>query len=447
MSVYDEEITDALAATDDTDPGAVFQNAITDAATVADVAARFPTFYRSTGEAVTLTDTLSLVFHPSGIGSLVIGNGSVRHTLVVAATGLCGEAGEADLTLPELTLAVTALCGGGGTAALELPPFFDDVDEENGVGINGTAGTGTPELPALEAAGGDTERVGTGESIMPALEVSATGLTGSAGTAALTLPDLSIDTSGALSPTGTGASTMPLFTVSAWMVAGNTGTCAATLVLLTATGTGKTGVVGTAALTLPMLTDSSSGNEDQITGTESATLPMFIVDAYGGTDEIAGMAADYFLVAVAAMNTGNFGTSEYYDYNFASFCRHDGSHYGGGADGIYLLSGATDNGTAIAASIEKREMDLGTAKMKRLTDVYLQLRSDGNYTIKIVGDGNVVEIPVTDAGANLHAKKVDLPRGLMGRRVGFGFSNASGSDFTLDDFEFEWEVLSRRSRR
>ncbi|MEO7127577.1 MAG: hypothetical protein ABI040_01715, partial [Rhodoferax sp.] len=74
---------------------------------------------------------------------------------------------------------------------------------------------------------------------------------------------------------------------------------------------------------------------------------------------------------VWAINLDSMGSTSYSGYPFNSFARIGDRYYGAGDAGISELSGATDNGAPIRASIDFGQRDFGTATKKTVEQCFL----------------------------------------------------------------------------
>ena len=118
-------------------------------------------------------------------------------------------------------------------------------------------------------------------------------------------------------------------------------------------------------------------------------------------------------------------------------------------DGIYDLSGDTDDGAPIAAKLRFALTNLGTGRMKRLDAAYLGYTASGSLLFKTVH--------TTDAGGKVAYAyrlvprqpgvaaegRVQFARGLESLYWGFELHNINGSDFDLEALEVREMVMNR----
>lgn len=146
---------------------------------------------------------------------------------------------------------------------------------------------------------------------------------------------------------------------------------------------------------------------------------------------------------VWVVNTETSASWQYDDYGFNSFLERDGEYYGVTSNGVYQLSGETDNGAEIDAVIE-----LGSARLKsrmRVPNVYANVASDGRMIVKVQVDGGepwYYEARSSSEELNVH--RFDIGRGLLGTNWTLTLMNQDGGDFDLAGMEFLPVATNRR---
>lgn len=149
-----------------------------------------------------------------------------------------------------------------------------------------------------------------------------------------------------------------------------------------------------------------------------------------------------------SINTRTAAASEYENYPFSSMAVIGGIPYGTGPDGIYRLTGDTDNAAPIHASVYTGLTDFGSSYLKQLPAAWIGLTSTGEMVLKVV---------TTDKGrkkenwyrmkARPHGAPVDSrfspAKGLEGRYWGFKIENLDGADFQLDSLKL-WPLAMKR---
>ncbi|MDN5937285.1 MAG: hypothetical protein L0H83_01350 [Salinisphaera sp.] len=143
--------------------------------------------------------------------------------------------------------------------------------------------------------------------------------------------------------------------------------------------------------------------------------------------------------------------TEYRNYPFNSFCRMpDNTYYGAMADGIYRLDGDDDAGTSIEARIRGGLEQFGTARAKRLPEMFLGYRASGDMVLKVIVTSETgakqehwYKVIPRAAGATRESR-VKIGRGLKSVYYGWELANVDGADFALDEIAFHPMILERR---
>ena len=134
--------------------------------------------------------------------------------------------------------------------------------------------------------------------------------------------------------------------------------------------------------------------------------------------------------------------SRYTGYGFNSFATIDGKHYGAKADGVYLLEGATDAGTDIDVGMVLGKLDFGTAKHKRVDNVYVGVSTTKALYLKVTAEGQTYTYQARSVSANLQQQRFDPGKGL--RANFFEFELIGKGQVELSGVEFRAVPLSRR---
>lgn len=184
---------------------------------------------------------------------------------------------------------------------------------------------------------------------------------------------------------------------------------------------GSVGIVGNLSVTQPEMLSTWG----KLSVTQSASFSSWT----------APQEANLFAYA---MNIKTGETSVYTNYAFKFVIRIGHEYYGVKSDGLYQLTGNTDNGTAIDARIRTAETDFGSSFQKRMPYVYLD--SDTATTIKPTADG----AGSTTYDSSFHGRRTHLSRGLTGRFWAVEVANKSGAAMKLGSLELLAEQLSRK---
>jgi PKD repeat protein len=356
------------------------------------------------------------------------------------------------------------------TANLILPAF-----QENG-GVSGmncgaanipnfnSDGSGTNDMVAdmplwVCNAGGYWMATSRGEGWLPYFQISATHIQ-LINEMIATFPYFTLEAQA--EPAIGVTATLPLFTLDAMLLTGEIGSAIITLPLMTGFAETALNVTMLGTMTLPMfILDGTLLNGTIITAdnmlpaftcygilvrvqastsTAYLVLPMFTLDAYAKS-----VAIEQY--SVYAVNLKNMGISKYTNYNFNSLCKWQGQYFGINDNGLYVLEGDNDHGTAISAVIETGRDDFKMRNIKRLADAFLTMRGDGEYVFGfITEEGEVYEFPVTSNELDAGTIKIDGGKGGRSQYWGIRFRNVAGAKFEIEALEINAEMLRRRHR-
>lgn len=167
---------------------------------------------------------------------------------------------------------------------------------------------------------------------------------------------------------------------------------------------------------------------------------LFVSDTLGTNDALIAYAVN--------ANTGALTT--YNNFNINSFAQLNGKFYGMTDAGLVELTGDTDNGIAIDASIKLGTTELGTDTvatelLKRLPAVYLGVNTAGDMLLNVTANGATNTYQLTAAtSTSLHTGRLLLGKGVASRYWDFELTNVDGADFTLDSITFYPVALGRR---
>lgn len=144
------------------------------------------------------------------------------------------------------------------------------------------------------------------------------------------------------------------------------------------------------------------------------------------------------------INASTKANSRYQNFDMNSLTKWGDKYVGATSEGLFELSGDTDDGVPIEASITTANTDFGTVMRKRMPYVYFGLKASDAMRIKVYtddGDENEYEMPLSDI---LRNQRTTLGRGLNSRYWQFMVRNTNGGDFTIDTAEFFATMQSRR---
>lgn len=336
---------------------------------------------------------------------------------VLAMTGDSPQAARITLRAPRPALAMAGVTGTTGELTLVSPRVVLEM-------VSGSAMVLEGPLPTLAMAGviGDTAQFML-RAPRPALVMA--GQTEYLGTLDLSPPTIGLALEGTIGITGTFARNLPKPTLRMTGVVGATGTLAIEAPLPELVLVGSFAAVGVLAIEGPAI-----------------SLVMSGVTA-GTVVQVAATRLTY------ALQTERLALTQYTNFPFNSFAVFGGRYLGASSDGIFELTGDTDNGTAIAATARFGITDMGTSMLKRVNSVYVGYRAAlGKRALLLRVTTN--ETQQRDYGvkpsisAGLHTTRVDLGLGVESRYWQFELRNRDGADFSVDTVDVAVTPLRRR---
>lgn len=144
------------------------------------------------------------------------------------------------------------------------------------------------------------------------------------------------------------------------------------------------------------------------------------------------------------VNPNTFASARYQGFNFNSFCQYQGQYYGCADNGIHLLEGDDDNGTAIDAYIATGNVKPFSRSQSRLMSAYLLVSNSGSMFVKVIYGDVVYTYEMPDISPHLKERRVKVGKGLKSTFYRFEISNKDGADFDLDSFKIFPIELTRR---
>jgi hypothetical protein len=146
------------------------------------------------------------------------------------------------------------------------------------------------------------------------------------------------------------------------------------------------------------------------------------------------------------VNTTTRAPSRYAGHSFNSFAKIGDTYYGAAADGLYALSGSTDAGTAIIASVLTMSTNAGSIQQKNVPTAYVGVRASGAIQLNVTTDDGIAhQYTLTEhSGDSVHNERVLLGKGARGAYWQFELTNPDGQDFEVDYLEILPVILTRR---
>lgn len=143
-------------------------------------------------------------------------------------------------------------------------------------------------------------------------------------------------------------------------------------------------------------------------------------------------------------NTDSGANWTYRDWDFNSFGAWQGRYFAAGAEGLFELTGDTDNGAPIISSVLTGKSDLGTVQLKRMAYVYVGATADGGMTLIVhTDDGQINEYAIS-ARELLQNSRTGIGKKLRSKYWQLEFTNPDGGDFELESVELMPDATIRR---
>jgi hypothetical protein len=214
--------------------------------------------------------------------------------------------------------------------------------------------------------------------------------------------------------------------------------------------TGSAQLMSALADTMQLSADVSSSQlvlratiADGIDITDAELIKMiFSAGLIDGIEVLAGYFDPSGSITTWAMNTRTHAVTEYTNYNFNSFARMGHKYLGATKDGLYDLSGDTDNGTSIIADIKSGFAQFAGVHLSSFKGAYIAARGNGSWVLKIyTGQGDEFNFAVTSD--SMKTARIDMGKGIRARYFAFELIS-TGQDFDLDSLEFIPLIAKRR---
>lgn len=360
-------------------------------------------------------------------------------------SGVDGDS--AEVSIPLLTCAGTGTFEPYGAVTFPLPtqtgislqsyPANGNTEltllEIAGQAISGVLGVGVAEFPAFTftAVGGSTAG-----ATLPVLSLQATGIVGLTARGNNLLPKLVADAAGASQARTVGASILPSFSLNGAAIRGAVATGEDIIAIPTLFALGAAGNAQAGEVTFSRFMLAGSGFAD-ITATGEVTFP--VLTSYGvGTASVSS-----FLGWVLNPESGR--VSNYTSFPFLALGKIGNQPAGATADGIYLLSGGTDDGQAIASVLQFGMAEFGNQALAHARDVYVSGSIDGDMELSIQEDGSdqVYAHTLSKRDKHIQGHRAKLGKGYKARFRQVTISNVSGNDFAINGISFPSRALNK----
>lgn len=176
-----------------------------------------------------------------------------------------------------------------------------------------------------------------------------------------------------------------------------------------------------------------------LTGPSLKAVPSWRMQLTGPAIMLSGGVVDAVDVGYEAyaINITTGAVTQYTGFDFDNVLRFGDRFFGVRRDGVYELSGDTDNGEPILAQVKTFNTDFGKTNLKRVPFVYVVGEAGTDLQVGFAADKKpAINYPVglvSEQGVQVGRAKAGL--GLKGVYYSFTLSNTEGQDFQIDRLE------------
>lgn len=144
-----------------------------------------------------------------------------------------------------------------------------------------------------------------------------------------------------------------------------------------------------------------------------------------------------------AVNYLSGALSTYENFDFDGFANTGHATYAWKSDGLYRIRPGDDNGNPITSLVNFGVSDFSDSHLKRLTDAFVGVRTDGECYIRVVTDQGTEQVYALSGFTN--EKRATLASGVASRFWDVTLELVDASYATLDSVEYQIGVSQRRS--
>lgn len=137
------------------------------------------------------------------------------------------------------------------------------------------------------------------------------------------------------------------------------------------------------------------------------------------------------------------GTTQYINYDFNSMVKFGNTFLGASSDGIYELSGDTDDGNSIGAYFEPIVCDFGINNPKKVRFMFLGYEAEGDLIVTLGDNRTTVSVTVDSTRTGQQWRRICGSRSIRGRYLTFGISNVRGCDMGIDSIDVALVTMPR----
>jgi len=261
---------------------------------------------------------------------------------------------------------------------------------------------------------------------IPSLTIYSIGLSGIVGHAELTLYLPTLSTTASSPFQGNFDVGIPSITITATGYLGVLGSLDKPIPALQIEANSFVNCLANLSRSIPAVTLSATSNW-MGTNYATLTLPSITIDA-----RTSGLIAE---IITLAMNTKNFGLSQYSSYNYNSLCMFNGHFIGAKSSGVYELEGSNDAGNAILWKLRLPKLNLEDSKLREIY-IYGTLNGDTKAVVE-TPEGERYEYDAEPVSENDDRIRIKVGKGIRSKYLVLELFNEDNFSITIDKIQGE----------
>lgn len=204
---------------------------------------------------------------------------------------------------------------------------------------------------------------------------------------------------------------------------------------------GSSDILMTSAIVIPSWTLDIVALLNAV-GTSGLNIPLWIVNATAPPLS----TVNYKTIV---MNVSHGGVTEYGRFGFNSMAYINNVLLAAKNDGIYKITGNSDNGQDIDSIVLFGITDLYEKILKSAREAWITMRADGDLSLTVqVDEAEIYQYTIAHKPGVQHAyeSRAKIGRGMRNRFVQFGLRNIDGSNFRIESMRIMGDISNVRKR-
>lgn len=124
-----------------------------------------------------------------------------------------------------------------------------------------------------------------------------------------------------------------------------------------------------------------------------------------------------------SLNLPNRAVTEHTGLSIASYARVGARVFAGGPDGLFEVTGTTDDGAAIESAFTLGLLDIDVDQQKRPKCAYVEASATAPIDLHVIHEGTDYSYPMDNDRTGLVVHKTPLGRGIRAKRLQIGVSS------------------------